>query len=225
MLLIFIKLSKDIIVELHGLPEPSAYARHITWRVWQKKETAILNLRPPTNEGLPIEVLHPAFATFVHDTKSIPPDEWALEDDVNQVSLALCRVMACDFDSERARCAELMKQLHPLGLGLRMEFHIEQTPPLETHSAWPGLCIADQDTIVLLGEVKSEFERLTGCALAEGYGLSETSPRSPCGMSCVGSSRDRISTIVPGIGSPIEPALFTPLIGLAQTTGEVSLKP
>ena len=158
MLLIFIKLSKDIIVELHGLPEPSAYAWYITWCVWQKKETAILNLRPPTNEGLPIEVLHPAFATFVYDIKSIPPDEWTLEDDVNQVSLALCRAMARDFDSERTRRAELMKQLHPLGLGLRIEFQIEQTPPLETHSVWPDLCISDQDTIVLLGEVKSEFE-------------------------------------------------------------------
>ena len=111
------------------------------------KEAAILNLRPPTNEGLPIEVLHPAFATFVHDVRSIPPDEWALEDDVNQVSLALCRAMARDFDSERTRRAELVKQLHPLELRLRIEFHIEQTPPLETHSARPDLCISNEDTM------------------------------------------------------------------------------
>ena len=154
----FLKLSKDTLVELHGLPEPSAYAHHLTWRVWQKKETAILNLRPPTNEGLPIEVLHPAFATFVHDVRSIPPGEWALENDVNQVALALCRTMARDFQIERNRRAELMQQLHPLGLGLRIEFHIEQTPPLETHSARPDIYIPYQDTAVLLGEVKSEFE-------------------------------------------------------------------
>ena len=158
LLLKFVQVSKDTLVELNGLPEPSAYAHHITWGVWQKKETAILNLRPSTNEGLPIEVLHPAFATFVHDVRSIPPDEWALEDDVNKVALALCRAMASDFDCEHTRRAELMKQLHPLGLGLRIEFHIEKTPPLETHSVWPDLCISCQNTTVLLGEVKSEFE-------------------------------------------------------------------
>jgi hypothetical protein len=33
------------------------YAMHKIWRVWQRRNTAIVNLRPPTNQGLPIEVI------------------------------------------------------------------------------------------------------------------------------------------------------------------------
>ena len=69
------ELTKAVLAELRGLPEPSAYAHHKTWRVWQEKDTAILNLRPPTNQGLPIEILHPAFASFLHDVRSMRPDE------------------------------------------------------------------------------------------------------------------------------------------------------
>jgi len=49
-----VMLTEDILDELQGLPEPSAYAHHETWRVWQGKENAVLNLRPSTNRGLPI---------------------------------------------------------------------------------------------------------------------------------------------------------------------------
>src|SRR5258706_1032130 len=66
----FVQLSKDTLVELQGLPEPSAYAHHKTWRVWQTKDTAILNLRPPINEGLPTKILHPAFTSFVYHIRS-----------------------------------------------------------------------------------------------------------------------------------------------------------
>ena len=59
--------------ETQGLPEPSASAHHGTRHVWQEKDMAILNLRPPPKEGLPTEILHPAFATFLHDVRSMPP--------------------------------------------------------------------------------------------------------------------------------------------------------
>ena len=161
----FVQLSKDTLVELQGLPEPSAYAHHKTWRVWQNKDTAILNLRPPTNEGLPIEILHPAFASFVYDVKSIPPDEWAVEDNINRVSMALCQAMACDFESEgeheseRTRRTELTMQLRSLGLGLlQVEFYIERTLPLETHGVQPDLYLSVRGNTVLLGEIRSEFE-------------------------------------------------------------------
>ena len=152
------KLTETILIEVRGLPTPSSYAEQTTWRVWQDEDTAILNLRPPTNEGLPIETLHPAFATFVHDVKSIRPDEWVRDDDINKVSLALCQVMGHVFTDETARRAELTKQLHSLGLGLQVEFHIERSLPLETHSVYPDLSLSVRDTMVLLGEVKSEFE-------------------------------------------------------------------
>ena len=158
LLLELAKLTETILMEVRGLPTPSSYAEQTTWRVWQDKDTAILNLRPPTNEGLPIETLHPAFATFVHDIKSIRPDEWVQENDINKVSLALCQIMGHSFTDETARRTELTKQLHSLGLGLQVECHIERTLPLETHSVRPGLSLSVRDTTVLLGEVKSEFE-------------------------------------------------------------------
>ena len=73
-----ITLTEAAQAETQVLPEPSAYAQHEIWSVWQEKATAILNLRPPTKEGLPIEVFHPAFASFLHDVRSMPPDEWEL---------------------------------------------------------------------------------------------------------------------------------------------------
>ncbi len=79
--------------------------------------------------------------------------------------------MACDFESEgeiegesqheseRTRRAELTKQLRSLGLGLlQVEFQIERTLPLETHSVRPDLYLSVQGNTVLLGEIRSEFE-------------------------------------------------------------------
>ena len=153
-----IKLTEAIQAELLGLPAPSEYAHHKTWRVWQEKDTAILNLRPPTNQGLPIEILHPAVASFLDDVRSMAPDEWAQGDDVNQVSMALCEVMACGFEDEQTRRTNLTAQLHCLGLGLQDDFYIERTLPLENHSIRPALYISAPGRTILLGEIKSEFD-------------------------------------------------------------------
>ena len=53
----------------------------------------------------------------------------------------------------------------------------------------------------------------------------QSSPGSPVGISSSGSSSDMIRTSVSGIGSPIEPALRTPLNGFAWVTGEHSVSP
>jgi hypothetical protein len=151
------ELTEAVQEELRGLPEPSAYAHHETWGVWQRKDTAILNLRPPENEGLPIEILHPAFATFVHDVKTMQSDKWTLEDDANQVSLALCSVMAYDFPDDAARRTALAYQLNRLDLALQLEYHIPHTIPIEIHSVRPDLGLQDRGMTVLLGVVKGEI--------------------------------------------------------------------
>ena len=153
-----VKFIEDFLVELAGLPEPSSYAHLSTWRVWQEKSTAILNLRPPTKQGLPIEVLHPAFATFLQDIKSMQLDKWAPEDNINSTSIKLCKAMAGSFDNEVARRKELIALLNGFGLDLQIEFCIEQTLPLETHSAQPDLHLSAGGRTVLLGEPKAEFE-------------------------------------------------------------------
>ena len=110
------KLIEAFLIELAGLPEPSLYAHLSTWRVWQERSTAILNPRPPTKQGLPIEVLHPVFATFLHDVKSMQLDEWTPEDDVNSISIKLCEAMAGSFENEVAWRKELIALLHCLVL-------------------------------------------------------------------------------------------------------------
>ena len=153
------ELIKAVLTELAGLPEPSTYAHHATWRVWQRKSTAILNLRPWTNQGLPIETLHPAFATFLNDVRSTRLDEWAPEEDANTTSIDLCKAMADSFDNEAARRTMLKELLRRFGLHLQTEYYIQPTPPQETHSVWVDLHLsARTGKTVLLGEIMVEFE-------------------------------------------------------------------
>jgi len=45
-----VMLTEDILDELQGLPEPSVYAHHKTWRVWQGK--SLIFDRPPIEVSL-----------------------------------------------------------------------------------------------------------------------------------------------------------------------------
>ncbi len=151
------KLIEDVLTKLNGLPPPSAYARLATWHVWQEKATAILNLRPPTNQGLPIEVLHPVFATFRNDVSSMRLDKWSPKVKVNIASRELCEEMACSFEDETARLTKLTELLRGFGLDMQNQYHIQGNSLHETRSARPGLHLSAGKT-VLLGELKAEFE-------------------------------------------------------------------
>lgn len=152
------QLIDSTLTEHVGLPEPSLYAQYKIWHEWQKKENAILNLRPPINRGLPIEVLHPVFASFLANMRSIKEDEWAQEDKANQAALSLCTDMALDFKNEVARRTKLVELLHRFGLAVEVEFSIFPEHELETHSARVDLRIAAGRRTILLGEVKLEFQ-------------------------------------------------------------------
>lgn len=153
------ELIEAVLIELAAFPEPSAYAHLATWRVWQKKPTAILNLRPQTSQGLPIETLHPVFATFLNDVRSMPLDKWAPANEANTASIGLCKAMADSFDNETARRTKLKQLLHSFGLHLQTEYYIPPTLPQETHSVRVGLHLsAGVGKTVLLGEIKAEFE-------------------------------------------------------------------
>ena len=152
------QLIEAILAERERLPEPSMYATHKIWYVWQKKDNAIRNLRPPTKQGLPIEVLHPAFASFLANIRSMDHDEWAREDDANQASLEICRDMAFGFENGVARRTKLVESLRHVGLGVEVDCSIPPNHKLETHSARPDLRIAAGRRTILLGDVKHEFE-------------------------------------------------------------------
>ena len=119
------QLIEAVLTELQVLPEPSAYAHHSTWCVWQKRHTAILNLRPEANQGLPIETLHPVFAAFLNDVRSMRPDEWAPEEDVNTASIDLCKAMADIFDN----LDHLIALGSPMISGYRWLLEISSTVP------------------------------------------------------------------------------------------------
>ncbi len=153
------QLIEAVLTKLEVPPEPSAYAHHATWRVWQKRQTAILNLRPEANQGLPIETLHPVFAAFLNDVRSMRLEEWAPEEDANTTSIDLCKAMADIFDNETAWRSMLKELLLRLGLDLQTEFYIPPTPPHETHSAQVDLHLSGgTGKTILLGDIKVEFE-------------------------------------------------------------------
>ena len=152
------KLIETLLIELAGLPEPSAYAHLVTWRDWQEEPTAILNLRPPTNQGLPVETLHPVFAAFRDDIRLMRVDEWAQESDANTTSMDLCNTMANSFDNETARRTILKELLRDFSLDLTAEYYIPPTLPRETHSVRADLHLSAGTRTVLLGEIKVEFE-------------------------------------------------------------------
>ena len=150
---------EGVLTELEVPPEPSAYAHHATWHIWQQRRTAILNLRPEANQGLPIETLHPVFAAFLNDVRSMRLDEWAPEEDANTASIDLCKAMADSFDNKVARRTMLMEMLLRLGLHLQAEFYIEPTPPHDIHGARTDLHLSGgTGKTILLGEIKVEFE-------------------------------------------------------------------
>jgi len=82
---------------------------------------------------------------FKHFTPPLPlsvmhPHKWTQEDDLNRFSLALCDVMARDCKDEKTRRVEFSK--HQKFLVMQVEYHIDQTSPLETHSARADLRIS-----------------------------------------------------------------------------------
>ncbi|PVF95586.1 hypothetical protein CPB86DRAFT_799625 [Serendipita vermifera] len=58
------KVYKELLEDEKYAPSATQYADPTVWPKWQGKEAGILNLRPSTNQGLPLSILHSIFARF-----------------------------------------------------------------------------------------------------------------------------------------------------------------
>lgn len=105
-------LYKELLAADNSPPSASHYAKPGVWLEWQKKPTAILNMRPSFNQGLPISVLHPIFARFRATLQHPSPD--TTDPLIHHVAFDLCTKMADAYGDERARLAEFEKCIKPL---------------------------------------------------------------------------------------------------------------
>lgn len=159
------QLTEELLRQLSSLPSAEEYGYQSVWSVWQKKDTAILNLRPPNNMCLPLTVLHPAFARLmqtVYHVREPTPGTPASVVYISalQVAFALCEHMAEPFEEDESRCRDLCHQLRGLlGSSLRKySLNIESNHPLETVPSKADLYVEKNGFITALGIVKGEFE-------------------------------------------------------------------
>ncbi|KAG8765783.1 hypothetical protein FRC15_006749, partial [Serendipita sp. 397] len=138
---------------------PSGFAKD--WHKYQteRKTDAHLCLRPPELKGLPLELLHPAFATFRQTLADpYPPknvDRTVLQ--ATNAAIELCAVMGCYYNDERDRGLAFAATLDPFFE--RGKWMGEYYLPDSSHSRrYAGLDGAyyDDSKIRLLREDKSD---------------------------------------------------------------------
>lgn len=162
-------------------PSTSHYGKVETWSKWQQKETAILNLRPANNQGLPLSTLHPVFAQF----RASLVREVHNKGDMSEafyVAYHLCVSMADAYEDEKGRRDAFEEDVKPyLGakLSFRHEFYIE--PGLnERHASTADLLICWQETPIAEIEYKRDLGD-GGDALVQGSRVYQSWVNHLCG--------------------------------------------
>ncbi|KAG8815478.1 hypothetical protein FRC17_000698 [Serendipita sp. 399] len=87
----------EVVLNKQAMPTPSAFGKRNVWPKAQQDPDAILCLRPPGKQGLPLILLHSAFLTFVNelDWPLSPADTLVLK-----ISRELCEEMAKAYDED-----------------------------------------------------------------------------------------------------------------------------
>ncbi|KAG8838006.1 hypothetical protein FRC18_006839 [Serendipita sp. 400] len=101
--------------EIHKPLAPSAFAKSAGWALSQVGPARIDCLRPSDRSGLPISLLHPAFATFMFLVDQPMPFEFN-EGVVKAMEVAskLCMIMPDHFEDQTARKKALFATVQPL---------------------------------------------------------------------------------------------------------------
>lgn len=115
-----IALYKPLIERLTYPPSADSYAQSTIWPIWQKQSTAILNLRPSQNQGLPLSILHTIFAEFRAFMAEPPPKTDSLPA-AYCAAQNLCSKMADSFRDDEARQNEFQNRLMQF-LGHHLDF-------------------------------------------------------------------------------------------------------
>ncbi|KAG8817439.1 hypothetical protein FRC17_011233 [Serendipita sp. 399] len=91
------KSAHEVVLTKQAMPTPSAFGKRNVWPKAQEGPDAILCLRPPDKQGLPLILLHSAFLTFVNelDRPLSPADAPVLK-----ISRELCKEMAKPYDED-----------------------------------------------------------------------------------------------------------------------------
>ncbi|CAG8678193.1 5647_t:CDS:2, partial [Acaulospora colombiana] len=142
---------KEMLEDEQYPPSASHYATPAVWAKWQGKETAILNLRPSTNQGLPLSTLNLIFSRFYATFEQQPSEVVAM-----QVAHNLCVTMASSFKDERARGGAFVDCVRPMFNGYDFRTEVEMNSSLERHSSKAGLVLVHGIREVLGGEYKLE---------------------------------------------------------------------
>ncbi|KIM32406.1 hypothetical protein M408DRAFT_218379 [Serendipita vermifera MAFF 305830] len=135
-------------------PSASGYAKPSIWPEWQKKETAILNLRPAKNQGLPLSTLHPIFAQFRVSSAKFPITPEGLH-----AAHHLCIDMADPYDTEKDRRDAFEFYLRRfLGSSFTYTHGFSIEPGLaERHTSTAGLLVSWQERAVAEAEYKHDL--------------------------------------------------------------------
>jgi hypothetical protein len=94
--------------QIINMPSPSVFGKD--WVEAQNGPHAILCLRPPARQGLPLVTLHRAFLFFVNEYKEPLP---MTEVDALKAAVRLCTAMAKHYESEPERRDAFNLALHP----------------------------------------------------------------------------------------------------------------
>lgn len=142
---------KELLEDEAYAPSAGSYTDPTVWPKWQAKEAAILNLRPSTNQGLPLCTFHPIFARFRTTVQQQPSDATAL-----QVAHNLCIRMTESFPLEKLRRDAFKDCVQPLFDKYYFGYEVRIESSLEGHSSKAGLVLFRGTREILMGVYKVE---------------------------------------------------------------------
>ncbi|PVG02114.1 hypothetical protein CPB86DRAFT_822985, partial [Serendipita vermifera] len=132
-------------------PSASTYANTSHWHYWQDQKTAVFNLRPKKNQGLPLCILHPVFARFVSNYgNSLPNDSRVAIFDY--VAHTLCSSMSEKFTDDTQRTARFLDDIEPLLSGFETQVSIVSNHRLDASSSQADVALDG----IILGQIKHE---------------------------------------------------------------------
>ena len=161
------------------MPAPSEYGKSAHWLRHQGQPTAVLCLRPPEKQGLPLLILHDVFRQFVLD---LDPKRFGNLAGLSEVSAAksvadsLCAVMGRPFESEATRRSTFESQTKSL-FPNSWEQECSVSSKFEAHKGKIDSCFSVNGVVCIMREDKAEPGQGNGDAyiqLSRGYQMYVT---------------------------------------------------